>query len=151
MSPSDKLHKLTQLAEMCVDLIQENNEHYAEVSPCSNVYSVLCPVRRCFRIVCQYLHVNGCAVLCECVHLFAWSYPIPEWYFLSFPCNLSILFRCRNRWLIWSPFRCLLCLIYVVSIRIQSTRNTHNSSFYPWNLFSTNCNSALEFISEQSK
>ena len=31
MDPSVKLQKLTHLAEMCVDLIQENNEHYAEV------------------------------------------------------------------------------------------------------------------------
>ncbi|KAJ6223843.1 hypothetical protein RDWZM_002388 [Blomia tropicalis] len=30
MDPSVKLQKLTHLAEMCVDLIQENNEHYAE-------------------------------------------------------------------------------------------------------------------------
>lgn len=31
IAPSVKLQKLTHLAEMCVDLIQENNEHYAEV------------------------------------------------------------------------------------------------------------------------
>lgn len=31
MDPSTKLDRLTQLAEQCVDLIQENNEHYAEV------------------------------------------------------------------------------------------------------------------------
>ena len=32
LSSSVKLQKLTHLAEMCVDLIQENNEHYSEVS-----------------------------------------------------------------------------------------------------------------------
>lgn len=31
MKPIEKLDKLTHLAEMCVDLIQENNEHYGEV------------------------------------------------------------------------------------------------------------------------
>lgn len=31
MSPTEKLKQLIGLAEMCVDLIKENNEYYAEV------------------------------------------------------------------------------------------------------------------------
>lgn len=33
MPPSAKLEHLVHLAELCIDLLQENNEYYAEVSP----------------------------------------------------------------------------------------------------------------------
>lgn len=32
MPPSKKLEDLIHLAELCVDLLQQNEEHYAEVS-----------------------------------------------------------------------------------------------------------------------
>lgn len=32
VSPSKKLDDLIHLAELCVDLLQQNEEHYAEVS-----------------------------------------------------------------------------------------------------------------------
>ena len=31
ISPSEKLEKVTQLAELCIELIQQNEEHHAEV------------------------------------------------------------------------------------------------------------------------
>jgi calcium-dependent secretion activator len=32
VTPAKKLEDLIKLAEMCVDLLQQNEEHYAEVS-----------------------------------------------------------------------------------------------------------------------
>lgn len=43
VSPSKKLDDLIHLAELCVDLLQQNEEHYAEVCR----LGVLCAVR-CF-------------------------------------------------------------------------------------------------------
>lgn len=34
----EKLENLIHLAEMCVDQLQQNEEHYAEVSFCKNVF-----------------------------------------------------------------------------------------------------------------
>ena len=31
VSPSEKLEKVIQLAELCIELIQQNEEHHAEV------------------------------------------------------------------------------------------------------------------------
>jgi hypothetical protein len=33
VAPSKKLEDLIHLAELCVDLLQQNEEHYAEVRP----------------------------------------------------------------------------------------------------------------------
>lgn len=41
MHPSAKMQKLVQLAEICVELITENNGHYAEVCPCSEFPTTL--------------------------------------------------------------------------------------------------------------
>lgn len=36
VSPQKKLEDLVHLAELCVDLLQQNEEHYAEVRSVSN-------------------------------------------------------------------------------------------------------------------
>lgn len=39
--PAKKLEDLIHLAELCVDLLQQNEEHYAEVS-CSRAIAIYC-------------------------------------------------------------------------------------------------------------
>lgn len=39
VTPAKKLEDLIKLAEMCVDLLQQNEEHYAEVSIIENPQS----------------------------------------------------------------------------------------------------------------
>lgn len=51
MDPSVKLQKLTHLAEMCVDLIQENNEHYAEVCFVFQLFFVFLVVFAIFTLI----------------------------------------------------------------------------------------------------
>lgn len=79
--PNLKLQELIRLAEMCVDLVQENNEYYAEVSvknvrdlrPCQNVVSVdrclsVSCSNVCLFIVCQS-HLSSLTCLCPLVHV----------------------------------------------------------------------------------
>lgn len=40
--PAKKLEDLIHLAELCVDLLQQNEEHYAEVSGCWRVACASC-------------------------------------------------------------------------------------------------------------
>lgn len=42
VSPSKKLEDLIRLAELCVDLLQQNEEHYAEVSFIYILYKIKC-------------------------------------------------------------------------------------------------------------
>jgi hypothetical protein len=45
VAPSKKLEDLIHLAELCVDLLQQNEEHYAEVGLAQYlVLSVSCPM-----------------------------------------------------------------------------------------------------------
>lgn len=43
MPPAKKLEDLIHLTELCVDLLQQNEEHYAEVNEISLVVIYICP------------------------------------------------------------------------------------------------------------
>lgn len=47
--PAKKLEGLIHLAELCVDLLQQNEEHYAEVSPVA-LLSLLVSVVDCLMV-----------------------------------------------------------------------------------------------------
>lgn len=44
LHPSIKLQDLVRLAELCIEVVQENNEHYAEVSVLLSALSALSPL-----------------------------------------------------------------------------------------------------------
>lgn len=51
--PSKKLNDLIRLAELCVDLLQQNEEHYAEVSYVLKVSLMMMMIMKCVLNHCE--------------------------------------------------------------------------------------------------
>ena len=61
VTPAEKLDKVIQLAELCIELIQQNEEHHAEVRKCNEEVSTF------FGLKFLYLPVHSDYLILNCL------------------------------------------------------------------------------------